>query len=79
MIGFEVVASLFVATAYFISKKKILSASVSYSLACGLALSVITVFTSVISGNIKYLIVGLLCSMISSISMYFWLRHKKLN
>jgi len=49
------------------------------SLAISISFVVIVLIIWVLSGNLKYLVVGLICSLLQGVSMYLWLKSKKIG
>lgn len=79
IVGFGIIASIFVLMAYYLSKRKLLDSKFSYCLALTISLAIITSIVLMLSDNVEYFLFGLVYSILCGMSTYFWLKHKKIS
>jgi hypothetical protein len=79
MLGFGMVATVIILSASYYSRKFKWDYKITMSLALSISFVVIVLIIGALSGNTKYLVVGLICAVVQGVSMYIWLKSKKVE
>jgi uncharacterized membrane protein YjjP (DUF1212 family) len=79
MLGFGIVASVIIFSASYYARKLRWDYKFAVSLALSISFAVIVLAVWAMTGNLKYLVIGIILSLLQGVSMYIWLRYKKIN
>jgi hypothetical protein len=79
MLGFGVVAGMIIFSASCYARKRRWDYKLAMSLALSVAFAIIVLIVWAMTGNLKYLVVGIILSLLQGVSIYIWLRYKKIN
>jgi len=79
LLGFGIVAGTIIFTASYYARKLNWNYKLIMSLGASIVFLVLASIVWAITGDLKYLVIGIAGSLLQGISMYLWLKSKKIN
>jgi ABC-type branched-subunit amino acid transport system permease subunit len=79
LIGFGAVAGIMIFIASYYARKLNWNYKLTMSLGAGIVFLVLALIIWAITRDLKYLLIAIFGSLLQGISMYFWLKSKKIK